>query len=298
MDSAAAISAPPRYRWNWRHLAALMAGNVALALGPWSVRLADSGPVSAGFWRLALALPVLFLLARVNRQPLAGFPARTWWAIAGAGLLFALDLASWHIGIGATRLGNATLFGNGGSLILMVWGLVALHRAPGRNEWLALLAALAGTAILFGRSLQIDLATLIGDLLCLVAGFFYAFYILLLQHERARLGNWSLLAWSSAFGAPVLLAIALFMGEPVWPQNWWPLVALALGSQIFGQGLLIYALKHFPPLVIGLVLLTQPSVSILAGWFAFGETLSWWDGLGMALVAAALVLARAGEKAA
>jgi len=180
----------------------------------------------------------------------------------------------------------------------MVWGLVALHRAPGRNEWLALLAALAGTAILFGRSLQIDLATLIGDLLCLLAGFFYAFYILLLQHERARLGNWSLLAWSSAFGAPVLLAIALFMGEPVWPQNWWPLIALALGSQIFGQGLLIYALKHFPPLVIGLVLLTQPSVSILAGWFAFGETLSWWDGLGMALIAAALVLARAGEKAA
>jgi drug/metabolite transporter (DMT)-like permease len=292
-----ADAADPRTQWNWRHLSALMAGNVALALGPWSVRLADSGPVSAGFWRLALALPVLVLLARANRQPLTGFSGRAWWAVAGAGVLFACDLASWHIGIGATRLGNATLFGNGGSLILMVWGLVALHRAPNRNEWLALLAALAGTAILFGRSLQIDFATLIGDLLCLLAGFFYAFYILLLQRERASLGNWSLLAWSSAFGAPVLLVIALLMREPVWPQSWWPLVALALGSQIIGQGLLIYSLKHFPPLLIGLVLLTQPGVSIVAGWFAFGEALTIWDGLGMALVAVALVLARAGEKA-
>jgi hypothetical protein len=34
-------------------LSALVVGNVALALGPWFVRLADSGPVSAGFWRVA-----------------------------------------------------------------------------------------------------------------------------------------------------------------------------------------------------------------------------------------------------
>ena len=40
-------------------LVALLVGNAALAMGPWFVRLADSGPVSAGFWRVALALPVL-----------------------------------------------------------------------------------------------------------------------------------------------------------------------------------------------------------------------------------------------
>ena len=37
-------------------LAALLLGNVALAMGPWFVRLADTGAVSAGFWRVALAL--------------------------------------------------------------------------------------------------------------------------------------------------------------------------------------------------------------------------------------------------
>jgi hypothetical protein len=34
--------------WQWRHLLALVGGNLILALGPWSVRLA-AGPVSAGF---------------------------------------------------------------------------------------------------------------------------------------------------------------------------------------------------------------------------------------------------------
>ena len=275
-------------------LAALLLGNVALALGPWSVRLADSGPVAAGFWRLFLALPLLAIIARRSGERLAGFPRSAWIAVAAAGVLFALDLASWHIGIGRTRLGNATLFGNSGSLILMVWGLVAARRTPRLAELLAILAALAGSAVLLGRSLEIDAETLVGDLFCILAGFFYAFYILLIQNARERFGGWALLFHSSLAGAPVLLAIALALGEPVWPHNWWPLIALMLLSQVVGQGLLVYALRHFSPLVIGLVLLTQPAVSVLAGWFAFGETLGWLDAAGMLLVAGALALARKG----
>ncbi|WP_292682343.1 hypothetical protein [Novosphingobium sp.] len=54
MTNATAIEHGAHTRgWNGWHLAALLAGNVALALGPMWVRLADSGPVSAGFgaWR-------------------------------------------------------------------------------------------------------------------------------------------------------------------------------------------------------------------------------------------------------
>lgn len=254
-DASKALSIPMN-DWNWRHLAALLFGNVVLALGPWAVRLADTGPVAAGFWRLALALPFLAMLARMDRQPLSGLPRGIWLAVAGAGLFFAADLASWHIAIGATRLANVTLLGNAGSLILSVWGLVAVRRLPYRGEALAFVAAIAGAAILMGRSLEIDAASFQGDLLCLLAGLFYTFYLLLLQGARERLGNWSILFWASAFGAPPLLAFALLMGEPVWPHNWWPLVALMLGSQVIGQGLLVYSLRHFSPLIIGLSLMT------------------------------------------
>jgi len=296
MVSATGDEQPRQGRASGWHFAALLAGNLALALGPWSVRLADSGPVAAGFWRLALAIPLLALLARRNGQALGGFGRATWAAIVAAGVLFALDLASWHVGIGQTRLGNATLFGNSGSVILMGWGIVAMRRLPRRFEALGILAALTGAAILMGRSLEIAAASLIGDLLCVLAGFFYAFYILLLQGARARLGNWSLLTWSSIAGAPVLLALALWRGEPVWPSSWWPLIALALLSQVIGQGLLVYSLKHFPPLVVGLALLTQPAVSVVVGWFAFGEALSALDLTGMLLVGGALVVARIGDQ--
>lgn len=279
-------------QWNGWHFAALLGGNVALALGPWFVRVTDAGPVSAGFWRLSLALPLLLVLAWGNGQRLTGYRPAIWAAIAGAGVFFALDLASWHVGIGMTRLANATLFGNSGSLVVMAWGLYSLHRSPRRGEWLAFACAILGSAILLGRSLEIGRETLIGDLFCVLAGLLYAAYILLLQRPRASLGNWALVVWSSLAGAPVLLAVALALGEPLFPSAWWPLVGLALLSQVIGQGLLIYALRHFSALVFGLALLTQPAIAVALGWLAFGERLVPLDLAGMVLVALGLALAR------
>ena len=282
--------------WNAWHFAALLGGNVALALGPLWVRLADTGPVSAGFWRLALAIPFFALLARTNGQRLGGVPRGVLLAVMAGGIFFALDLSSWHLGIELTRLGNATLFGNSGSILIVAWGLFVLRRAPRMNEWLAFAAAIVGSAILLGRSLQIDHTTLVGDLLCLLAGFLYTFYILLAQKGRETLGSWSLLFWSSLAGLPVMVGVALALGEPFWPTNWTPVVALAITSQLIGQGLLVFALRHFSPLVVGLALLTQPVVSVVVGWVWFGEVLSALDAIGMVLVAAGLVLVRGSGK--
>ncbi len=292
MGIAMGTEAAPQRSWRWAQFAALMGGNAALALGPWSVRLADTGPVSSAFWRLALAVPVLVLLARVSGQKLSGLGAGVWWALMAAGVFFALDIGAWHIGIGMTRMANASLFGNAGSLVVMIWGLISLHRRPHLREGLALLAALGGGAILLGRSLEIDQTTMIGDLYCLAAGLLYSGYIIILQKYRAKLGGWSLLTWSSIAGLPVLLGIALLRGEPVWPTNWWPVIALAVLSQLLGQGLLVYALKHFTPLVIGLALLTQPAVAVAVGWLVFHESLGLLDFAGMGAVAAGLALAR------
>jgi len=282
--------------WTGRHLAALLLANLGLALGPLLVRLADTGPVAAGFWRLTLAVPVLLALSL--REPLeqrrmsAGVLA----LVVGAGIVFALDLASWHFGIVMTKLGNASLFGNSGSLILMVWGLVAARRVPRLFELVAIAAALGGAGLLMGGSLEISRANLVGDVFCALAGLFYAFYILMLNSVRDRLGQYSLLVVSTLASVPIMLAIAIPLGETIMPRDWTPLVGLAISSQLVGQGFLIYSLRHFAPLVIGLALLTQPAVSSLVGWLTFGETLTLLDLMGMVLLAAALVMARLADR--
>ncbi len=279
-------------------LLALLAGNFALALGPWLVRLTDTGPVSAAFWRMFLALPFLVVFARLAGQRLTGMPTKSLVMVAIGALAFASDLASWHIGIGMTRLGNATLFGNAGSIILLFWGFIIARTLPRGLEWMAILCALCGAVILLGRSLEISAETFIGDLFCVTAGLLYAVYLLTLQGERVRFGSWSLLVWVSVFACPALLALALFLGEPIWPTNWTPVVVLFISSQLIGQGLLVYSLGHFPPLIIGLALLTQPAIAAIIGYSVFGEVLLPLDVVGMVLLGSALVVAKVTQPAA
>ena len=273
---------------------ALLGGNAALAAGPLFVRLADVGPVAAGFWRLALALPVLILFAWRQGNGAAGWSGvRSALGLAAVGgLFFAADLASWHIGILQTKMANATLFGNAASLILAATTLVLARRLPMRSEGAALLLACVGAVMLLRESGQQGEARLIGDLLCLLAGVLYAGYMLTMQRARGTLASWPTLALSTAAGVLPLLLFAVLLGERLIPGEWGPVIALAFTSQIVGQGLLIYALPHFSALVVGLTLLTQPAVAAMIGWLVYGERLSVVELLGGAMVAAALVLVR------
>lgn len=275
-------------RWAF---AALVGGNLALSLTALVVRFADTGPVAAGLWRLALALPVLALL--MMRETGGRLPStRALWIATGAGVFFALDLAAWHLGILQTKVANATLFGNSASLLLVLWGILLARTLPrGWQAW-AILLAFAGSALLMGQSYEASSAYLVGDLLSLLAGALYTGYVLMMQRVRDEIGPWSALAISSAAGIPILLGCALALGETIMPTNWTPLITLALMSQIVGQGLLIWALPRFSPLVVGLTLLVQPVVAAVAGWLIFGELLSAVELLGGAMVAASLVLIR------
>lgn len=270
---------------------ALLLANIVLALGPWMVRLADVGPVAAGFWRLALAIPLLLLFAGRNGggvRPSVGLVA----IIAVGGLFFAADLAAWNAGILLTKLANATLFGNASSLLFAVYGFIVLRALPGRMQAGALLLAAVGAALLMGSSYELSARNFRGDLLAILAGLFYTFYLIAIDRARKTLAPMPVLALATITGTLPLLAFALLLGEQVMPHDWMPLILLSLGSQVIGQGLLVYAMGYLSPVVVGLGLLTQPVVAALVGWFAYGERLSVLDVVGALLICLALVLIR------
>lgn len=277
-------------------IAALIGGNLALAFGPWLVRSADVGPSASAFWRMALAIPFLFLITAQAKQPLKLSRKALYWTMILSGAFFAADLAAWHIGILKTKLANATLFANAASLFFPLWGYLVARSWPGRREGFAFALAVAGTVLLLGRSAELSRETLIGDLLCLAAGIFYTGYLIVVMKARDELQSWTLLAWSTLATAPPLLLIALSLGEQIMPTNWTPVIALAVVSQIIGQGLMVYVLGKVTPLLFGLALLTQPIVSAAIGWLQYGETLGPVDAAGALLIAAALVMVRLAER--
>ncbi|MFN3370357.1 MAG: DMT family transporter [Sphingomonadaceae bacterium] len=275
-------------------LAALLVGSALLAFGPLLVRLSDTGPIASAFWRMALAAPVLLALAWARRDigtrlPLRHLPIGI---AALAGGFFAADLAVWHLGIVRTTTANATLFANTTAFMLAGWAILVRGERPGKTTARALLLALGGAALLLGSSARLSPANLVGDLLSLAAAAFYTGYLLTIMRLRDRFTTATVLGLSTASSALFLLPAALLEPAPFWPTDWRPVVALAVSSQLAGQGLMVFASGRLPATVVGVGLLVQPLVSAIAGWLAFSETLGPVALTGAAMIGAALVLIR------
>ncbi len=275
----------------------MLAGSAALAFGPLLVRMAETPPVASAFWRMALAVLPLVVLARLGGGSFKPGRGGLWLALLAAAF-FAADLAAWHLGILRTTLANATLMGNGTTFFLPIWALVARGQRLGRPGGYALALAAFGIALLLGGSAELSGGHLLGDLLCLLAAAFYTGYLVVVERLRSTLGALPLLALISAFGALLLLPLSLATEPRLWPGHWEPVVALAIGSQVIGQGLVVYAIPHLRPLVIGLTLLLQPMISTGLGVVLYGEVPDPPSIVGMVLIASALLLARLPARAA
>lgn len=271
---------------------AMLAGSACLAFGPWLVRLADVGPLASAFWRQALAVPFLLLFA-IRAPAGRGVPAagRAGLLLAAlSGLAFAADLSVWHLGIVRTTLANATLLANAATFLLPLYGMIALGQRLSRPQWWALATAAAGMALLLGRSAELSATHLAGDLLCLAAAVFYTVYLIAIEKLRGRLDAMPALGLATLASALALAPLAA--AGRFWPGDWTPVLALAIGSQVIGQGLIVYAVRHLSPLVVGLTLLVQPAISAFIGAVRFGEVPGPAELLGAGLVVAALVVAR------
>lgn len=280
-------------------LAALVVGAFAMGASPIFVRLADVGPFASAFWRVALALPWLWLWAvledrgsRVTATNRAGFSL----GIVLAGLFFAGDLFFWHLSIVNTTVANATFFATMSPVIVLLagWLLFRERIIPAHLAGLAL--CLLGGAMLIGTSLNLAPERLKGDIYGLVTACFFAAYIITVGRVRARgIGPGRLTLNATLITAAVLLPIALVLEPTLIPgsaEGWAALVMLGLFSHVGGQGLLSYALGHLPTNFSALVIFLEGVAAAILGWLVLNEALTPLQTAGATLIFAGVFIAR------
>lgn len=279
-------------------VAALLAGAVAIATAPLFVKVSEAGPVATAFWRVALALPVLWTWSVLgNRGHFECFAANRRLMIA-TGLLFAGDLAVWHWSIVLTSVANATLLANLAPIFVTLGVWFWYRRRPNARFLAGMAVALAGTAALLGGDFKLAGRALAGDGLGVLTAMFYGGYQLAVSRLRARASTASIMAWGGLVTACVLLPLALVSGEQVLPltaAGWLKLVGLALISQAAGQSLIAYAMAHLPATFSSVGLLLQPVVAALFAWALLGEALGWSAVAGGAAVLAGIAIAHRAE---
>jgi drug/metabolite transporter (DMT)-like permease len=280
-------------------LGALLAGATCIAASPIFVRLSEAGPTATAFWRVALAVPALWILYLLRPQQRAGRYSAQWPLLLAAGFAFAGDLGFWHASIQLTSVANSTLLANLASIFVTLAAWIFLRSRPSGLFLAGLAAALAGVALLVHTSLEFSRTGLIGDALGVVTAIFYAGYILAVKALRDR-GETTLhlMSVTSTITAIFLLPAALASGEQMLPASafgWWILIGLALVSHAAGQGLIAYALAHLPAAFSSVSLLLQPVMAALFAWLILSESLVPLQVIGGLVVLAGIYLARRGS---
>jgi drug/metabolite transporter (DMT)-like permease len=282
-------------------LAALFSGAVCIALSPIWVRVADVGPTASAFWRVCLAVPLLWLLfLSLGRG--AGGPVLPWRSMLLAGIAFAGDLAFWHWSIQYTSVANSTLLANLASIFVTLAVWLLWKQRPSSLFLGGLVAALAGTGMLVRASLDFSPTALLGDALGVVTAMFYAWYLLQVKDLRDRgAATLQLMAVTTTITAVILLPLAIASGEVLLPQSeagWLKLLGLAWISHSGGQGLIAYALAHLPAAFSAVGLLLQPVIAAGFAWLLLTEPLSALQCVGGAVVLFGIYLAHRGRSAA
>jgi drug/metabolite transporter (DMT)-like permease len=284
----------------WLALAALLAGATAIGTAPLYVRFSETGPVATAFWRVSLALPVLWLWAW--QQDGARLPAlirQHRGRLFAIGFFFAGDLAVWHWSILLTTIANATLLANLAPLFVTAVAWMFWRQRPGPGFLTGLGLALAGTGLLMGLHVTVSSSARTGDLLGLLTAAFYAAYQLSVTRGRKTLSTATLMAGSSTVMAVLLLIIAWAGGDTLLPHStggWWTVIGLAITAQIVGQSLIAYAMAHLPAMLSSVGLLWQPVAATAFATVLVGEWLAGMQWTGALLILAGIAAARLSRK--
>jgi drug/metabolite transporter (DMT)-like permease len=266
---------------------AMLLGATGIGLAPLFVRWSEVGPSATAAFRVALAMPILWLWVAAEqgsgrswRDPVRRAD-RLWLAMAG--VCFAADLGLWHWSLRFTSVANSTLIINFTPVLVALgaWRLWGERLAA--RFWFGMGVAFGGLVLLLANSVDLGRQQVRGDMLALATTLFYGAYLLLVKRLRRSYSTAVVMAWSSVAMVPIAFLLAWAAGETLWPQSrsgWLMLLALALVSQAGGQALIAFGLGRLPASASSVTLLWQPVVAALAAWVFLGEPLSWRQAAG------------------
>lgn len=276
-------------------LAALVLGAIAMGASPLFVRLADVGPYASAFWRVALALPFLAVWARWDGYSVAGCIRRADRAAVWSGIFFAGDLFFWHLSIFATTVANATFFATTAPIWVAFLGWLAFGEIIAGRVLAGLALCIAGGAALVGQSWGFAPERLLGDFYGLVTAVFFGSYMLAIRAARANLPAGALAFVSTAITTAILFFVAIALEPTLIPASLggaFALLALALVSQVAGQGLLAVALGTLPATFSSLVIFLEAVAAAAFAWIFLSEALGPLQVFGGLLILIGIYVAR------
>jgi inner membrane transporter RhtA len=244
------------------------------------------GSTGATFLRLLVAAVVLLAVARpaVHR-----WTRRQWAAVALFGVSLAAMNGCFYESIARIPLGTAVTIEFLGPLTLAA----VLSRRLRDLAWVALAAVGVALLGLTGGGATAAHLDPLGVAFALVAGVFWAAYILAASRVGTVVPGQGGLAGALALAAVLLLPLGGSGALTAAHDPELLLLAAATGvlASVIPYSLELSALRRLPTHIFGVLLSLEPAIAATAGWLLLSQRLGGWEGLAVGVV----VLASAGS---
>ena len=272
-------------------------GALVIAFSAILVRLAEVSPSTAAVFRCLYALPVLGLLAWVERKRFGPRSRKDRLLALGAGIAFAADLTFWHHSIEAVGAGLATVLGNIQVVLVGLMAWAALGERPDNRTLASIPVVFFGVVLIsgvIGAGAYGDDPAL-GVLYGVLTALTYALFILILRQGNSDLRRPAGPLFDATLTGAIFSAIGgVVVGDLDWvpgaeSQAW--LVLLALSSQVLGWLLISVSLPRLPAVVTSIVLMLQPVGAVFLGAVLLSEAPSEVQLAGVAVVLGGVAVA-------
>lgn len=251
--------------------------------------MSATGSEGATALRLSLAAVGLLLLTRPR---VSTWNDRQWRAALALGLCLVGMNGSFYLALARIPLGTAVTLEFLGPLTLS-----ALGSRRGR-DFLWVGWALAGVILLSGHGGTEGALDPLGVCLALLAGGFWALYILATARVGAEISGLGGLAVATGAAAAIAMPFGLSGASVLLSQP--ELIGLAVATAVLASmipySLELSAMRSLPPRTFGILLSLEPAVAAAMGWALLGQSLTPLAGLGMLMVITASIGTVLGER--
>lgn len=263
-----------------RHIFALLLCVSCLALGGVFVKLSLLGPINTAFYRVLFALPIFYILCVTGENKFKKYKnkltSKEKILCLLSGLFLSLDLVLWNISFSYTTVVNANLLSNLVAFTVVPLSYFLFREKPMNSFYLSAPIMLIGVVALFSEKNQLGANHLLGNFLALATSFFYGLFLLTVYRLRSKI-DFMVIMYYSCIGSIVSLLPFVFYEGWQFPTDFYslyPLVGLAMLSQVLGQGGMSYVLGYVNAILASLVMLSQPAISAFYALLLFNEQLT------------------------
>jgi len=253
-------------------------GAMLIGFAPIFVKLSMLSSSAISFYRMFLALPFLFLLNYILNKKFF-FRVKNKKTIlyaAFASLAFTTDLTLWHFSMDITSVSNATIIVNSAPIFVAILSFIFFKERLTKGFLLSFLVTYIGIVGLIYFSNNYVNGKLLGDILCLIAAFFYGVYLLVI----ARLGkenSLNIIFYTTFFCCLFSIIPMMIEGGNLIPSSsfeWLNLILMAFLCQFGGQYFITHAIGKISASGASIGLLMQPLTATILAAIIFSEILT------------------------